>query len=357
MMRVEGVTYRRHVQKWLIVAACAVIGHAASAGSLAPVGGPWQSGGGLPFDKDTRKSVSGIACALQPAPRRCLLALDEGIATRTILLGDGSYAVDEKPLDLPLDGAELDAEAAAADNGYYYLAGSHARKRKHCDENPASHHLLRIGYDPASGAVLTDANGKISDITDATGLDKVFAAVSGVKEHLDDCLKDGQGVDIEGMAVMGPKLYLGFRGPANAGYAPILALDKKALFANEPASPELTNLEVGKGRGIRDLAAVKDGILVLAGPGDAEPSAGTSPPTWTFSLWDGSHDDGGKATPKLLTELDLSGVALRDGAGCDDKEIKPEGIAVLSDEPHHLKILVLSDGMCDGGPLVFSVDF
>ena len=355
-MKISGRVRRQHVRKWLIVAACAMIGHAASAGSLAPVGGPWQVEGGLPFKKKTRRSVSGIACALQPAPQRCLLALDEGAATRTILLGDGSYAVDEKPLDLPLDGAELDAEAAAADNGYYYLAGSHARKRETCDFNPASHHLLRIGYDSASGEVLTDGDGEISNIADATGLDAILASVPGIKEHLQDCLKDGQGMDIEGMAVMGPKLYLGFRGPANAGYAPILALKKDALFASQSTSPELTNLEIGEGRGIRDLAAVKEGILILAGPGDAEASAGTSPPTWTFSLWDGSHDEGGKATPQVLTELDLSGVALRDGEGCDDKEIKPEGMAVLSDEPHHFKILVLSDGMCDGGPLVFSVD-
>ena len=43
---------------------------------------------------------------------------------------------------------------------------------------------------------------------------------------------------------------------------------------------------------------------------------------------------------------------------CDSKDkqkpgeaIKPEGLAVLSEDAESYQVLVLSDGMCDGGPL------
>lgn len=41
-------------------------------------------------------------------------------------------------------------------------------------------------------------------------------------------------------------------------------------------------LHVGSRRGIRDMQAVKDGILVLAGPDDDKASADAG---WTISLW------------------------------------------------------------------------
>ena len=54
---------------------------------------------------------------------------------------------------------------------------------------------------------------------------------------------------------------------------------------------------------------------------------------------------------KVLAALDLSGVKLR---SCD-KELKPEAMTVLEETPKTYRLLVLSDGLCDGGPLVFTV--
>lgn len=47
----------------------------------------------------------------------------------------------------------------------------------------------------------------------------------------------------------------------------------------------------------------------------------------------------------------LSGVKLRQ---CD-KELKPEAMMVLEETPVAYKLLVLSDGLCDGGPLAFTL--
>jgi hypothetical protein len=48
----------------------------------------------------------------------------------------------------------------------------------------------------------------------------------------------------------------------------------------------------------------------------------------------------------------LSGVKLR---SCDH-ELKPEALAVTADEPGQpYQAVIFSDGMCDGGPLRFSI--
>jgi hypothetical protein len=52
-----------------------------------------------------------------------------------------------------------------------------------------------------------------------------------------------------------------------------------------------------------------------------------------------------------LAVLDFSQVKLRP---CD-AALKPEAITVLKETPSAYQLLVLSDGMCDGGPLVFTV--
>ena len=78
------------------------------------------------------------------------------------------------------------------------------------------------------------------------------------------------GVNIEGMAVQDGRLFFGFRGPVAKDGAKILSVDAKALFEGGDADPKLFTVALGKGRSVRDLLAVSDGILVLAGPDDDE---------------------------------------------------------------------------------------
>jgi Protein of unknown function (DUF3616) len=75
-----------------------------------------------------------------------------------------------------------------------------------------------------------------------------------------------RGVNIEGLAVKGGRFFFGFRGPAIDRTAKILAVDAKVLLDGGDANSTLSTIRVGKGRAIRDLQAVSDGILVLAGP-------------------------------------------------------------------------------------------
>ena len=347
-----------------------------------PTSGPWDSGTGFTFELGkkktlkTRRSVSGIACNLDARQQRiCLLAFDEGVEARYGVVSDQRLTADPEPVLLraAAAGSELDAEAAATDGRYFYVTGSHAAKRSDCANNLESRHVIRFRLDPATGRALrSPANnpaGALVDYLDTSRLwdilqaQPALAAFVGERKCLGSeppskapSLAGQQGVNIEGLAVQGGRLYFGLRGPvlsesggvSGAGsVAKVLAVNADALFAGGDAQATVTNIALGAHRGIRDMVAVKNGLLLLAGPDDSAANKGVG---WTLAWWDGKHSDQ-TVTPKVLAALDLSGVKLR---GCDE-ELKPEAITVLEETPQTYKLLVLSDGMCDGGPLAFTI--
>ena len=79
-----------------------------------------------------------------------------------------------------------------------------------------------------------------------------------------------QGANIEGIAVLGDRVFVGFRGPVDGGTAYLLAFDRKSLFEKELTDGTTIPIKLGPGKGVRDLAAVADGLLVLSGPEDDE---------------------------------------------------------------------------------------
>jgi hypothetical protein len=316
--------------------------------------------------KKTRQSLSGIACPDNASGKRlCLVVFDEGVEARYVLVRDNSYAVDGERVVLPEIDGELDAEAAATDGRFFYVTGSHSAKRSTCENNPASRQVIRFAVDPKSGRALRapagDPKGSLVQYKRVGDLWGIMASVPALKDHVGDqkCLGTeppedathfmGQrGANIEGLAVKDGRLYFGFRGPAKDGETVILSVDAEALFSGGDPKAEVTRLVVGDKRGIRDLHAVKDGILVLAGPDDDKSSESAA---WTIALWNGKSGGEKAVEPKSLARLDLSAVKKR---SCD-KELKPEAMAVLSDTPAHYRLLILSDGMCDGGPLAFKI--
>ena len=216
---------------------------------------------------------------------------------------------------------------------------------------PHSQHVIRFKRDPRSGTASYAAGSreKPEGYQDSGRLLSILATQPKLKNYLDGvkCLGEG-GLDIEGLAVRGGRLYFGLRGPTEQGFAFVVSVDTEAFFSTADPQTEVTRVQVGAKRGVRDLATVSDGILVLAGPGDNKANADAG---WTLSHWDGKTQGSSDAKPKQLAALNLSGVAKR---ACD-KEIKPEGIALLEETPQHYQLLVLSDGMCDGGALLFKI--
>jgi hypothetical protein len=350
-----------------------LVAGAAAAGAqevprVQPLSGPWDAGNGFSFEekkKKTRRSLSGIACPANASGQRiCLVVFDEGVEARYVILRKNGYTIDNERVVLRDESGELDAEAAATDGRFFYVTGSHSAKRKDCENNPDSRRVIRFKVNPSTGRALRqpagNPKGALVDYEDSGRLWQIMASLPGLKEHVGDrkCLGteppeeapelEGQrGVNIEGLAIKDGRLYFGFRGPAKGSTTKILSVEADALFAGGDPKAELTTIAVGKRRGIRDLHAVKDGFLLLAGPDD---DAGEGV-RWIIALWDGKAMGEQVVKPQPLARLDLSDVKLR---GCDD-ELKPEALAVVEDTADHYGIVILSDGMCDGGPLAFKI--
>ncbi|MFZ4288712.1 DUF3616 domain-containing protein [Variovorax sp. HJSM1_2] len=350
-----------------------------------PLVGPatqlWDAAEGFEFagsDKKVRKirqSVSGVACAPSGAGQPvCLFALDEGSAASFAQLDPTGQKLLPLGQAVPLLGAatgELDAEGAATDGHFFYVTGSHSNKRSDCAANPDSRHVIRLRRDPSTGQALRSASGAFVNYADTGRLWDVMAQLPALRPLLGHCLgEDGAkafGLNIEGLAVRGGRLYFGLRGPVQSGAAWVLAVDAEALFsASVDVKPTLYRLALGAHRGIRDMLAVDNGLLILAGPDDTD----TRPaPDWTVVWWDAQPPGAGAteaafgaakskvvalpvvSTPRTLATLDLRQVKKR---ACD-KEVKPEAITLLQSDATHYRLLVLSDGLCDGGAQVFEV--
>jgi hypothetical protein len=110
-----------------------------------------------------------------------------------------------------------------------------------------------------------------------------------------------------------------------------------ALFEEQAPDATLHLLSLGRGRGVRDLAAFAGGLLVLAGP-----VADTGGGHYSVYWWDGMGD-----TPKLLKDL----ARYRENG----MDLKPEAILPLDRVPTGLRVLVLFDGAKEGGPRAIEV--
>lgn len=319
-----------------------------------PIGKPWDSGNGFAFAKKeekTRKALSGIACTMNAAQERvCLMVFDEGWQARFATLGHHKLTIDPEEVKLKdPEKEELDAEGAATDGSYFYVTGSHSAKRNGCVENVHSRHVIRFRLDPATGRAQRSRKGKLVDDDDKGRLWSIMQSRPELRKHVRE--GDHCGVDIEGLAVSKGRLYFGFRSPAG-----ILSVDAEALFKGGDPKVKLALVELGAGRGIRDMVAVEDGFLLLTGPDDDRKNQYTV--NWRIDWWDGNS-----VTARTLAQLDLSALneprTLRKGksrACKDNDEIKPEAMTVLDRTPKADELLVLSDGMCDGGAMTFTVN-
>ncbi len=338
-----------------ILTICIAMSSASCYGEVLVQSGPLTAQGDFNLGKDkNRRSLSGIACpGYSDARHVCLVAFDEGAEARTVVLGVGEYKVDDTPIVLLPSGGEMDSEAVAADDKYYYVAGSHAVKRDGCEPNETSHHVVRIEYDPITKLPLapeTKPDGATNEIRVANVLDGFL------RDSVGKCLGNpGNGFDIEGLAAYRGKLYFGLRGPTTDAEDGALAyvfesdVDPSKLLKSDPFQ-----VKVAKGHAIRDMVAVDDGILLLIGPNDDNNTGSASPGSWSISLWKVDEN----ADRKLpVSTVDLGDLKLWKKRDCD-KEVKPEGMAFLrtnaEGNQQTYQLAIFSDGMCDGGPVIVS---
>jgi len=228
-------------------------------------------------------------------------------------------------VEVPAEG-EIDLEAVAADANMIYVTGSHAWTRK--IKNGAIDGPERKKSREQFFRFRLDANGNVGPVEGPKSLRSAIKAHPVLNGFLEIASKEN-GIDIEGLAVKDGRLYFGFRGPVlRDGWVPILVTTWE-----DPESADVVYVQLD-GRGIRDIAAVKDGFLILAGPiGDGDIS-------YRVYFWNGSDQLSSStdaAKPRRMAEFSDLG----DG--------KPEGLAVLNAQGKRYQVLVICDGLPEGG--------
>ncbi|MBI5128050.1 MAG: DUF3616 domain-containing protein [Rhodopseudomonas palustris] len=286
-------------------------------------------------DEEARQNLSGAACAPTTPPlHACLIVNDQKKFAQTFSIAGTTLEPGKivRLLDKG-DGDDPDGEAAAYDEGHFYVVGSHGRKRKDWTaHNPSSYALFRFPLD-GNGQPIFVGDEKVQDLARSTRLGEALKALPPLSAYVDQPLDEG-GINIEGLAVRGARIYLGLRGPSRDGHAYIVSVNKAAAFtASAALDARLHPLKLGRHAGIRDLAVVKNGLLILSGPVNDQTDAVPSVFLWT----DGDE-------PTKLGELQLP-------EATDAKELKAETLLVLQDAADApLRVLVMFDGPDNGLP-------
>jgi hypothetical protein len=249
---------------------------------------------------------------------------------------------------------EVDLEGLDYKDGYLWLIGSHSLKRGNPkpENSRGDNRKCLADVDPKSNRFLLARiplveQGKTFTLTkkvEQGGKKYTAARLRGDKkgddltkvladdEHLGSFLaipsKDN-GFDIEGLAVMGDRLFVGLRGPVLGGWAVILELEleekddftlklKKIGPDNQPYRKHFLQLN---GLGIRDLCVLDDDLLILAGP-----TMMLDGPVFLFRWAGGAKPE--KQSLVFKEELKRSRVKLPSGQkeGFDH----PEGITLFS---------------------------
>jgi hypothetical protein len=202
-------------------------------------------------------------------------------------------------VDLPGDDAdeEADIEGLARNGHFLWAVGSHSLRRKriksHHDGARALRRLARVeGQENRQILVrlpIADLDGLPTPVPELVS-DGVrhHAAALGRRDDLRRLLRDDEhlgrfvpipgkdnGLDVEGIAVIGDRVYLGLRGPVLRGWAFVLELrpyvdpvqpDRLRLRDFAGGLPYRKHVLDLDGLGVRDLCPDGGDLLVLAGP-------------------------------------------------------------------------------------------
>jgi hypothetical protein len=235
---------------------------------------------------------------------------------------------------------ELDIEALAIEGSTVYALGSHSRTRSSSDDpartasknherleqgakqRPERDVLVRFTYDAATRQASGIARASLREAIAKHPVLAPFAALAG-KEN---------GIDLEGLAVDGSTLFAGFRGPVlRHGFVPVLR-----FTFDEPTAGKVLYVPLD-GHGIRDIAKVSDGFLLLAGP------VGDSDAPHRIYLWNGRDCIPGKGAGGGA--LRLLGDVPAPSRG------KAEALLVTVDAAAHYEVALLFDSLEKGGAM------
>jgi hypothetical protein len=250
-------------------------------------------------------------------------------------------APDPRLFDEPEDFGELDGEAVAYVAPYFYVTGSHGFSRKKGKFAPSSFILARIRVDEQGRPAGKDGKALPEDGWDEAvettyRLSDVLASTDPGGAYFAKDLSEN-GLNVEGLAVIGGRLVVGLRAPVVGDAAHLVVTDIEPLFA--PGHKRLSRradvmaLPLGKDTGIRDLAGLGDGrLLVLAGPAQEQPMP--------YALFLAKPEQG--ASPVHLADIETPDTP-------SGERSRAEAVLVLKEEGARLRLLILFDGIPNGG--------
>jgi hypothetical protein len=273
--------------------------------------------------------------------------------------GHETFALSELlPLANPEE--EADLEGLAAEDGWLWVIGSHARTRR----KPEKEEGERIDLDKLADLkdtrprcllarlplvetkdgwrpVARDGkrrSGMLKQNDHGNALMKALKKDPLIGPFTRIPAKEG-GLDVEGLAVCGTRVAIGLRGPVIGRHAVLVEVDvevKKSGQLHLESKPHKRLLAM-EGLGIRDLKRRGDDLIILAGPTTAL-SGPVALYLWRNWANEPPQDDRVVRLHRPERILDLPF-----GRGCDH----PEGLALWDDD----RILVICDspapGRCD----------
>lgn len=251
---------------------------------------------------------------------------------------------------------EIDIEGITrhGDTNTFFVVGSHSWRRKNImrkkhrkktyqkikkrfevdspDREKSRERLIQFELSAETGKLVP---GSMKEVSLRDTLDK-----HPVLGHFSKIPGKENGIDIEGIASDGVNLYLGFRGPVfRHGFAPVLVFPP-----NAPDQAELRYVALD-GCGIRDMARVEGGFLLIAGP------VGEASLPCKIYFW-----DGGDCLPGKRSEGEPArGSAELLGTIPAPTSMNAEGILVLSEEKGRksYEFMIVVDGPKGGSPTRF----
>ena len=328
----------------------------------------------LRFERASQEALTHTNLSAVRSDGRVLWVAGDETATVERLVADDERAPGEYAeqvtfrladlVDLPGSDAdeEADLEGLARSGDFLWAVGSHSLRRKQIKaKHSGAKALKRLARVEGQGnrqvllrLPVAEIEGLPALVTEAVVAgQKTRAAVFGFPGHdLRDLLAGDEhlapflpipgkdnGLDIEGIAVSGDRVYLGLRGPVLRGWAFVLELWPE-VDPVDPARLRLRTLPDGAvyrkhvldldGLGVRDLCPIGADLLVLAGP-----TMSLDGPVRVYRWHDAARAEG----PEVVRGEALSReVDLPHGMGED----RAEGIGLLG-PPDHLRLIVVYD--------------
>ncbi len=259
----------------------------------------------LKFQSDDKDLIHEISAITRTPEGNLWAGSDEYLTVERLSpMGDGIYGA-HRPfhlkdyLTLAGDGSEVDIEGMDYADGYLWVIGSHSLRRSQTKGNKIAKDIARLAKIKRDDnrfllARLPVLNGEIvptyarSDAEDSTPL--TAASLQSVEnhnqliealmsdDHIGPFLQAGipskdNGLDIEGLAVVGNQIFLGLRGPVLRGWAMVIEIE-----VDNPTPETLTLKELDNGclyqkhfldlngQGIRELCLYQGDLIILAGP-------------------------------------------------------------------------------------------